>query len=89
MMYMFYTTGGVWELSWEKLHRKAYKTVEEATEELKKHMVEKGCKLKNLQVWHGANPSKKSILEVRNRHKADENSFDDIPMTGYIIEIEV
>lgn len=91
--YMIMTVGGKWEFSWEKVPRKVYSSKEQAIAELQDIMVAAGCKRKNLLVMytdHSNKSHKSTIVEVRNRHKADEDKYSkDIPRTGYIYTVEM
>lgn len=88
--YMFKLIGGEYEWSWEKITLKVFTSKDTAIDEAQKLMVEKGCKKKNLQVMFTDNKPGANIVEIRNRHKADlECSSDDIPMTGYVFEVEM
>lgn len=89
-LYQTMVRGGQYEMSFEEYGREVYESIEVALEELQLKMVEQGCKQKHLKVMHRGNKDKGIVKEVWNRHKADENNYsEDIPMTGYVIELEL
>lgn len=90
-MFQLKIIGGIYEWAFEKLSKEVFVSREKAEEALFDLMVEKGCKRKNLGFIGGRSTTELEdgvVAKVINRHKVDEDSFE-IPMTGFVIKLEV
>ena len=89
VVYQLMLRSGRWEYTADEYRLTVYTDYAEAARALEQIMIDKGCKKKNLLVLKQEDPYFHSILEIRNRHKADYERFDDTPMTGYMVPLTV